>query len=67
MGRRRLGAVVRRLRQGRQLTQVQLATKAGVSQGYLAALEGGLKHNPSLATLMRLAKALGVPVTALLE
>ena len=67
MATRRLGAVVRRLRQGRQLTQVQLATRARVSQGYLAALESGLKNNPSLATLMRLAKALGVPVTGLLE
>ena len=67
MGRRPLGAAVRRLRQARQLTQVQLATRARVSQGYLAALEGGLKSNPSLATLLRLAKALGVPVTELLE
>jgi transcriptional regulator with XRE-family HTH domain len=64
---RRLGAVVRRLRRARQLTQVRLATSARVSQGYLAALEGGLKNNPSLAILMRLAKALGVPVTELLK
>lgn len=64
---RRLSARVRRLRRGRQLTQVQLATRARVSQGYLAALEGGLKNSPSLATLIRLARALDVSVTRLLE
>ncbi len=64
---RRLGTVVRRLREGRQLTQVALAQQAHVSQGYLAALEVGLKTNPSLATLKKLAKALRVPVTELLE
>jgi transcriptional regulator with XRE-family HTH domain len=38
-----------------------------VSQAYLAELERGTKKNPSLPVLRRLAKALGVPVTALLE
>ncbi len=67
MAARRLGTVVRRLREARQLTQVELAAQAHLSQGYLAALEGGLKANPSLETLKKLAKALHVPVTELLE
>src|SRR5262249_36730242 len=46
---------------------VSRLTRARVSQGYLVALEGGLKNNPSLATLIRLARALDVPVTRLLE
>jgi transcriptional regulator with XRE-family HTH domain len=40
--------------------------RAGLSREYVARLETG-QHNPSLATLQKLAKALGVPVTALLE
>jgi transcriptional regulator with XRE-family HTH domain len=38
-----------------------------VSQAYVASLESGEKKNPSIAALQRLAKALGVPVAALLE
>jgi transcriptional regulator with XRE-family HTH domain len=45
----------------------ELATKARVPPGYLAELEAGKKKNPSLDVLKRLAGALGVPVTELLE
>ena len=40
--------------------------KAGLSRGYLARVETG-RHEPTLTTLRKLAKALGVPVTALLK
>jgi transcriptional regulator with XRE-family HTH domain len=59
--------VIRKLREAQQLTQVELAKRAKISQGYLASLEGGIRKNPSLPTLRSLARALGVPVTALLE
>ena len=67
MSRRRLSQVLRTLRTGKGLTQVQLATKAKVTQAYVAKLERGDKTNPSLEILKRLAKALGVAVTKLLE
>ena len=67
MSPRRLGTVIRRLREAQGLTQIELARRAKVSQGYVAALEGGIKKNPSLPTLKRLAKALDVNVAALLE
>jgi transcriptional regulator with XRE-family HTH domain len=38
-----------------------------VAQGYVAMLESGERKSPSLPVLRRLAKALGVPVTELLE
>jgi transcriptional regulator with XRE-family HTH domain len=57
---------VRRLRKKRGMSQQGLAQRAGLSREYVARLETG-QHNPSLATLQKLAKALGVPVTALLE
>ena len=59
--------MIRQLRDRERLTQEQLAKKADVTQGYIAQLESGLKKNPSLPTLKKIAKALGVPVTQLLE
>ena len=49
------------------MTQVELAKKAKVAQPYLAQLEAGVRKNPSLEILKRLARALGVPVGELLE
>jgi len=63
---RRMSTVIRELRGAKGLTQVQLAKRAKVTRGYLAQLEAGHKTNPSLPTLRKLAKALGVPLTALL-
>jgi transcriptional regulator with XRE-family HTH domain len=62
-----LRRVIQRLREGKGFTQRDLAAKAKVTPGYIAQLEMGLKKNPSLPVLKRLAKALGVPVTELLE
>jgi transcriptional regulator with XRE-family HTH domain len=62
-----LKSSVKRLRTKCGLTQVELAKKARVTQTYVAKLEGGDRVNPSLPVLKRLAKALGVPVTRLLE
>ncbi len=66
MSPQRIGRMLKAKREEKGLTQVQLAKKARVSQAYVASLESGGKKNPSIATLQRLAKALGVPVTELL-
>ncbi len=60
---------VRKLRQTQRLSQAALSKKARVSQPYLSQLEAGTRGNksPGIVILQRLAKALGVPVTALLE
>jgi transcriptional regulator with XRE-family HTH domain len=49
------------------LSQLALAKKARVSQGYLSELEAGIETNPGVGVLKRLAKAFDVPVSALLE
>jgi transcriptional regulator with XRE-family HTH domain len=66
---KRLGKVIRRMREQREpkMTQRDLAEAAKVTQGYIAQLEMGLKKNPSLAVLKRIAKALGVPVGELFK
>ncbi len=63
----RLGKVLKACREKKGMTQVQLAKKAKVTQAYVAMLETGVKNNPSLATLRRIAKALGVPIERLLK
>jgi len=66
---KRLGKVIRRMREQREpkMTLRDLAEAAKVTQGYIAQLEMGLKKNPSLAVLKRIAKALGVPVGELFK
>jgi transcriptional regulator with XRE-family HTH domain len=61
-----MGARVRRLRQAQQLSQATLAKRARLTRVYITRLEAG-RQDPSLSTINALARALGVPVTALLE
>jgi transcriptional regulator with XRE-family HTH domain len=63
---RLLGAEIRCRRLLAGLTQEQLAEKSGVSRTYLARLETG-RQDPTLSTLEKLAKALGVKASRLLE
>jgi transcriptional regulator with XRE-family HTH domain len=61
----RFGKQLQRLRTRRSLTQEQLAVTASLSRTFLTKLELG-QHDPTLSTLVRLAKALRVSVTELL-
>ena len=58
--------MLKRLRNKRGFTQEALARKVGVHRVYIAQIEAQTK-TPSLGMLERLAKALGVRVTRLLE
>jgi transcriptional regulator with XRE-family HTH domain len=62
----RMAKRLKTLRRRRGLTQEALAAKAGLSRTYLARLETA-RQDPTLSTLVKLAKALGVRVTRLLE
>jgi len=62
----RLSQVIRDLREKKGLTREELAFKAKVTPGYVAQLELGLRTNPSLDVVRRLARALGVPLRELL-
>ncbi|HEY5988732.1 MAG TPA: helix-turn-helix transcriptional regulator [Streptosporangiaceae bacterium] len=59
--------MLRHHRERQSMTQEELAKRARVTQAYVTHLERGIRKNPSLAVLKRLARALGVPVTELLE
>jgi len=67
MSPRKLSRMLQRLRENKDMTQRELAKRAHVTPGYIAQLELGLKKNPSVPVLRKLARALGVPVTELLE
>ncbi len=62
----RLGRTIRSVRTRRRLTQTALAAKAGVTREYLARIETGVQE-PSLGTLRRIARALGVDAADLLR
>lgn len=59
-----LGACVRALREQRNLSQENLAAKAGISYQYLSGVETG-KENFSIQVLESLARSLELPVRAL--
>ena len=54
------------LRERQKISQEELAARLGISRGYLARLETG-RHDPTIATLEKPAKALKVPVGKLLK
>ena len=63
---RRLGERVRTLRNQRGMSRKALAQHARVSERYLAQLEAGL-GNCSIVLLRRIARAIGLPVTQLVQ
>ncbi|GAB6159373.1 hypothetical protein JCM39194_25740 [Desulfotomaculum varum] len=57
---------LQKYREDQGLTQAKLAEKSGVSQAYICELEQG-KKQPSVFIVKKLAKALGISVSKLLE
>ncbi len=61
----RFAGNVRRIRGKKKLSQKALADKVGISVSYVSMLERG-QRSPPLETIEKMAKALGVPPSALL-
>jgi transcriptional regulator with XRE-family HTH domain len=61
-----LGLRLRELREERGMSLKVLATKAGVSESFMSQVERG-SANPSVASLRRLAEALGTSIGAMFE
>lgn len=64
---RQLSSKVRVLRAEKEWTQEQLAKKAGVSACYIQYLEGNCKKRPRAKNLIKVAKALKIEPSILLE
>lgn len=63
----KLGAKMKMLREMHDLTQMQLAEQAGVTQAYIARIESSKVVNPKASGIAGLARTLGVPVEVLLD
>lgn len=64
--RKKMSATIRKLRERHNMTQAELAKRVKVTQGYISQLEAGTKKELGAKVALRLADALGVPVTELL-
>jgi len=62
----KLGQRIKQLRAALQLTQEELAFKVGVDRSYMGFVERGEK-NPTLMTMVKIAKALKIPVKELFD
>jgi transcriptional regulator with XRE-family HTH domain len=60
-----VGSNIRRIRQNARLSQEELAEAAGINRTYLSQLENG-HSSPTLDVLERIARALDVPISALI-
>lgn len=63
---RLIGANIRKYRIQRDVSQEHLALESGIHPAYISKLERGEKC-PTIDTLYRLAKALGIPVYKLID
>ena len=61
---KQFGEKVRKLRLARNLSQEELAFKAGVHRTYLGSIERG-ERNPSLKNIAAIARALGIDISDL--
>jgi transcriptional regulator with XRE-family HTH domain len=62
----KLGFCIRTIREVKQMSSAELATKAGISQTYVSLIEGGTRV-PTSDVLSRVARALDVNVEVFLE
>lgn len=58
--------LMRARRKELKLTQAQLAAMTGISQSYISEIESGGQSNVTVATIRRIALALGLDVAALM-
>lgn len=61
-----LGAAIRAARQAKGLSQEALAELAGIDRSYMGGIERG-EHNLAIMNLLKIADALGIKVSTLLE
>lgn len=62
----KLGKNLKRIRTKKGITQADIARSLGVSRGFVSNLENG-KTNPTLATISKIADAIGVGIEELLK
>ena len=61
-----LGENLKRIRMEKGITQGDIVRKLGISRSFVSNIENG-KTNPTLSTISKLAKALGIPTNELIK
>lgn len=61
-----MGYRIKEAREKENMTQEELSIKSGVSRATISALENGSSRATTTKTLMNIARALGVPIEALI-
>ena len=62
----RLGKNLKRIRKAKGITQGDIVRKLGLGRGFVSNIENG-KANPTLSTITKIAKAIGVSVGELMK
>jgi len=63
---KKLGDNIKRIRLEKDISQTEIARLLDVSRGFISSIESG-KRNPTLSTITRIAKAIGVSTDELLK
>ncbi|MCD6114808.1 helix-turn-helix transcriptional regulator [bacterium] len=63
----KIGENIRKLRQQKKMSQDRLSKKADLALNTIVKIETGKNPNPTLETLQKIAKALGVSVDKMLN
>lgn len=63
---KQFGAILRRLRKGKSLSQTKLANLAELDRTYVSLLERGLRQ-PTITVLFKIANALDVPPSSIIS
>ena len=63
----RIGENIRKLRQQKKMSQDRLSKKADLALNTIVKIETGKNPNPTLETLQKIAKALGVSLDKILN
>lgn len=58
-------SVIKKYRKNKKMTQVQVASKVGVSSAYIQQLENGIKTNPNAKIVTKIADLLKIPYNEL--
>jgi transcriptional regulator with XRE-family HTH domain len=66
IGSKKLGENMRRIREEKQMSQGDICRALGFDRSYVSNIENG-KQNPTLDTIEKIAKALGISVDILLK
>ena len=62
----KLGKNLKRIRIAKRITQGDIVRKLGLGRGFISNIENG-KANPTLSTITKIAKAIGVSIGELMK